>query len=152
MLGEKQQARDEGKGARSTGLLPTQPAHKTLPESTHLLLLSVVSSRAESLPLPEEELCELRCDAPRDSGPLDSLPLEPLLLASVSSARLGPGQGRCCGGPGDGAPPGQKDSPGLGSPPPSAPSRGPLMSGPWGGEENREGREATTDAQGGQEA
>lgn len=27
---------------------------------THLLLLSVVSSRAESLPLPEEELCELR--------------------------------------------------------------------------------------------
>lgn len=27
---------------------------------THLLLLSVVSSRAESLPLPEEELWELR--------------------------------------------------------------------------------------------
>lgn len=118
-----------------------------------LLLLSVVSSRAESLPLPEEELCELRWDAPLDSGPLDSLPLEPLLLASVSSVRLGPGQDRCCGGPGDGAPPGQKDSPGPESPPPSAPSRGPLMSGPWGGQRgNRAGGEATTSARGGRAA
>lgn len=118
-----------------------------------LLLLSVVSRRAESLPLPEEELCELRCEAPLDSGPLDSLPLDPLLLASVSSARLGPGQDRCCGGPGDGAPPGQKDSSGLGSPIPSVPSRGLLMFGPWRGrEEKREGGEATTNVQGGREA
>lgn len=118
-----------------------------------LLLLSVVSNRAESLPLPEEELCELRWDAPLDSFPLDSLPLEPLLLASVSSARLGPGQGRCCGGPGDGTSPGQKVSPGLGSPPPSAPSRGPLMSRPCGGEqENTESGDATTNTQGGFEA
>ena len=82
------------------------------------------------------------------------MPLEPLLLASVSSAKLGPGQGRCSGGPGDGPPPGQKGSPGLGSPPPSAPSRGPLllMSGPWEGQENGVGGEATTDAQGGQKA
>lgn len=46
-----------------------------------LLLLSVVSSMAESLPLPL--LWELRLC--RDSFPLDSLPLEPWLLVSVSS-------------------------------------------------------------------
>lgn len=48
-----------------------------------LLLLSVASNMAESFPLPLVLLWELRLC--RDSFPLDSFPLEPWLLVSVSS-------------------------------------------------------------------